>query len=235
MTKQRLVGALAVATLAAAVGAYARAGEPTKCGGAKKRLRPEDVATIERLVSHKGAPCLIEVNEAHQVAPTLLLVRVYLCPHVSSSEFRRGSEVRLYRYLSEAGAPVDEWQVQPETFEYAQVRRSRSDRRRPCDLPRGWARPFEVVGRVSDDDIVSVLKLVKSSPSRSSATTNPDGSTSFEVWSVEGKNVVVRIEAKGDSRIEVRTVGGSGSGQLIELEKAMTGEWMIVRVWESNA
>jgi hypothetical protein len=190
---------------------------------------------IQRRIQDKGSPWLIEAILAMQVAPTLILATAYLPPSSTSPALRRGSEMRLSRYLDDEDPPIKGWQVTPGRFAYAQVTLPTWRALRTCDAPEGWERPFEVKGNLSDEDIIAVVQLVKSSPHKSSATMNPDGSTSLESWKVDGKNRILVVEATGEATLKVQTEEQIGAGQLVEFEKAATGEWEIVKVWQWNA
>lgn len=198
-------------------------------------MRGSDIEVIKVRIHDKGSPWLIEAILAVQTAPELILARAY-CPPVSiSPALRRGVGIRLSRYVDQTDSPIKGWQVTPGTFEYAQVTLAASQARRTCDTPKGWERPFEVNGKLSDEDIIAVVQLVKKSPRKSSWTTNPDGSMSLESWRVEGENRILALVATGKATVEVYTESRPGAGQLIEVEKAATGDWSIVKVWQSNA
>ncbi len=226
---------VATSALTACFVANAGAGSPRVCGGAARQLTALDIDMIAQVLHERGSPWLIEVIEAAQTSPALLLVSAYLAPTSASPRLRRGQAIRLSKYLDQKEPPLPGWRETPGSFEYAQVRLTSSHEPRACDAPQGWEQPFGVEGNIADADVVALIQLVKGSPHKSAVTTNADGSMSIDSWTIDGSNRILSVESGSSGNAVVRTEEQRGAGQLIELTRDGSGVWSVVRVWQWNA
>ncbi len=197
-------------------------------------LRADDLAALLSSVAPDGSVWLVSVGEAWVLSPPNLTALVYLDPENSTPELRRGRAIWLDQESVSEGSSRYEWKRRGAVVKWAQVavegKRFGSKLSKPGKLDR----PFIVQGDMSDADVVSLVRFVRTSPSRPTRQTeNPDGTWSVEetIESVDGTDPVSEVVAKASCFFTVTTERRPGAGQIIEVARD-GGDWQIVSVVE---
>lgn len=183
---------------------------PLRTGDVARKLTEPDVATLEMILPSGAKPWLLDGEPAQ--APGLEYVAAYLSPTSTSPILRRGmviTVVRRIRPLTES-----EWTVQG-TRAYAQV----AIPGRSFDQIEGdqdTNRPFLVFGRFDDDELVTLVKFLRSNP----PTRGPER---IQPWPF------LSMQRRADHSVSVMLRGGVGRGQAITLRQARQ-DWVIVSV-----
>jgi hypothetical protein len=183
---------------------------PLRTGDVARKLTEQDVAALEMVLPSGAKPWLLDGDPGQ--APGLEYTAAYLPPTNTSPVLRRGmvvTVVRRTRPLAET-----EWTV-AETRSYAQV----AIPGRSFDQIEGdqdTNRPFRVFGRFDDDELVTLVKFLRSNP----PTRGPER---IQLWPL------LTIQRKADDSVEVMLRGGVGQGQGITLRQAGQ-DWVIVIV-----
>ena len=159
-----LVGALMGSFLAAQVSR-----EPLAFGPQAAWLRPVDAEAIARAVApYGGAPWLIaEVRRSPRQRNGEFdwSAMAYVAPTIATAEFRRGALVRVFSGLTtEQSADPSTWRADPTTIRtWAQVAmpgRAFEDVKNEQDENL----PLWIVGDITDADLVSIVRFLRSSP-----------------------------------------------------------------------
>ena len=140
---------------------------PLRVGDVAQQLSTQDVVDIESAGSAVGSSPWLFVGVRGQVV-SLQSVAMYLPPETATSELRRGRMIELVRVLPQADIASmmqltpGVWTVKG-TDNYAQVRVADRDFDRIED-DRDVNRPFQVVGKFDDVELVSLVRFLRSSP-----------------------------------------------------------------------
>jgi hypothetical protein len=185
---------------------------PLRIGDVATQLSQEDVAAIQRILPADAKPWLLE-GERGQI-PVIQFIEAYLSPTDTTAALRRGTVVTAMRRIRPP-EPVGEWNVS-RTDSYGQVAipgRSFDDVHSEWDMNR----PFRVIGRFSDDELVRLVQLVRSDP-----PVRP-GVNHIQPWPI------LSIQRKDDDSVDVTLRGGHLQGQEVTLRQNGQ-DWVIVSV-----
>jgi hypothetical protein len=196
--------------------------------GDARLLSATDVANLERVVPAGGSkPWLLEGPRGE--VPALQTIHAYLPPDFAMPELRRGTVVSLLRGSARALArmgipPVSSTEtawIVTRTRRYAQVvvpGRTFTEIRGDGDINR----PFVVIGEFDDDELVRLVRFLRSSPKGPRSKSGPLAD------SVEGGWPIVSVARQPDS-IEVRLRRDDFAFQAVEVRPSGTG-WIIVKM-----
>ena len=133
---------------------------PAVIGKQRAQLMSADVAAIAALVADRGPLWMVEVGGTTES----LIVTAYLKPNRTGSEIRRGLIATLSKGRSASMAEARPWIISeataPRAHEYAQVPLAGREADEVLDVM-DENRPFEVVGNFSDEDLLSIVRLVR--------------------------------------------------------------------------
>jgi len=199
--------------------------------GEAGELSTGDANRIIAAAGGNGSVWLLEVYDSWFLKPPNLFVKVHFYPETSTSTLRRGRLAWVWEELSEN---VNEraWKMSGGPMAWAQVASSGHAFDQNLRRPRGLERPFRVMGEISNDDLVDLVKFIRKSPSKPPRVSeNPDG-WSLEIGAdVDGGLAIINVEVKAKCFFEVTTERRRGSGQKIEVSKGESG-WEVYSVSE---
>jgi hypothetical protein len=182
-----------------------------RIGDVARQLSQEDVAAIQRTLPADAKPWLLN-GERGQVAPTEY-VEAYLSTTDTTPALRRGTVITVTR--AGIGPAAGEWNVS-RTESYGQVAlpgRSFDDVHSEWDMNR----PFRVIGRFSDEELVRLVQLLRSDPPVRR------GFDHIQPWPI------LSIQRKDDDSVDVTLRGGNLRGQQVILRQ-VGQDWVIVSV-----
>jgi hypothetical protein len=183
---------------------------PLRTGDVARQLSQEDVAAIERTLPADAKPWLLN-GERGQVV-VMEYIEAYLTTTNTSPVLRRGTVITVMRRTRPA---VGEWNVS-RTESYGQVAlpgRSFDDVHSEWDMNR----PFRVIGRFSDDELVRLVQLLRSDPPVRRVFDH------IQPWPI------LSIQRRDDDSVDVTLRGGHLQGQAVRLRQVGLG-WVIVSV-----
>ena len=183
---------------------------PLRIGDMAREFSQEDIAGIQRTLPADAKPWLLE-GERGQI-PVLQYIEVYLSPTDTTAALRRGTVITVMRRTQPT---VGEWNVS-RTDSYGQVAipgRSFDDVHSEWDMNR----PFRVIGRFSDDELVRLVQLLRSDPPVRR------GFDHIQPWPI------LSIQRKDDDSVDVTLRGGNLRGQQVILRQ-VGQDWVIVSV-----
>ena len=191
---------------------------------------PDDLAQITRLAEEAAGQPWLLIGLAQPFDPRPGWdTEVYFEPDRSAPGIRRGRgvnvEARLASKADYAGAKT--WRLSS-TFVYAQVT---VPGREPASVEgsRDRHRPFRVHGDISDEVLLAVIAIVRSSPTvPRPAGVAPDQPYSPLLTEVRGTLPIVRVRIEGDNTIAVSlgTDPSGYSGQTVYLQTS-GGKWVV--------
>ena len=214
--------------IAAAVLLQAVESTPLRLGDVARGISDRDLANLELVASPGGAKPWLLDGPRGQIAE-LEFVQAYLPPDVVTADFRRGAVVGLMRGSAKALAlagirspsgTAPAWIVTG-TESYGQVA-IQGQTFRQIDGDADINRPFLVIGRFEDDELVRLARFVRSSPTGSTLNTQaPPGS-------VHGNLPIVSVARKTQS-VEVRLRKNDFAFQHVEVRPDERG-WVIITI-----
>ena len=188
------------------------AAAPLLIGPIAERLTEQDVGAIQTALPD-GTRSWLLIGDPVQ-APGLEWIEAYLPATTNTPELRRGNKIGISRWTTPSRRSG--WTVE-RTESYAQVAipgRNLDEITGSSDINR----PFRVLGRFNDNELVSLVRFVRSDP-----PTRGGESTAIKPWPIR------EIQRQEDDSIEVSTLGGETSGQVIKLRKDGK-DWVILAV-----
>ncbi len=203
----------------------ALAGSLTIIGTPGPELSDHDVLAIKRLSLSEGErPWLF--NGVRGQYGLSQFVRVFCSPTERTKMVRRGPLVHISRRRSEGQS--DEWTPWSLSGSeiYAQVKLDgrEFDDVKDTEDPN---RPFSVKGEFSNQALVAIVALVRSSPTYVAPGSRPvEGEISLQV---NGKLPIWYIHRKKGNTVEVNLLDGPSRGQTLHLKLAQ-GKWTVSRV-----
>ena len=181
---------------------------PLRIGDVARRMTEQDIAALELLLPSGAKPwLLIGVRAWGEV------VEAYLEPTSTTPALRRGTVVSVW--------------IRQRTESYAQVAipgRSFDDIQGDQDINR----PFRVVGRFDDEELVSLVRLLRSNPK------SPFSIESWPILSVRRNEDDCCDNGRRFASVEVLLRETDTGGQVIKLRQAGQ-DWIIVAVghWDT--
>ena len=206
------------------------AGSLTIVGNPGPDLSSSDIEEIKRLANAEGGDPWLFIGVGGQLGLSQI-VRVFCEPTQKSEMVRRGSLVHISRQRPSRDSQVwNHWKLLGSEF-YAQVKLEGREFGHVTD-DRDNNRPISVVGKFSDEELVQLVKFVRSSPTfkpTGARTQKPPPSTQ-----VKGTLPIWYIHRKDDGQVEVNMLDGPSDGQFVRLRKE-NGKWMIINagIWMS--
>jgi hypothetical protein len=137
-------------------------GELYRFGRDADRLAPDEMVAIRTAVEARGEPWAI-LTWHSQVLPEVRYADVFLPPTVATQEYRRGPFVHLECRPLDGEALCQSWAHRSELGVYFQLFESSRVPDRMTVLSE-VDRPARVRGTFSDDDLVSLIKYIRSGP-----------------------------------------------------------------------
>ena len=206
------------------------AGSLTIVGNPGPELSAPDIEEIKRLAEPDGGEPWLFIGVGGQLGQSQI-VRVFGKPTRNSDAVHWGHLVHIGRRRPSRDSLVwNNWKLIGSEF-YAHVKLEGREFGQLVD-DRDNNRPFSVVGKFSDEELVQLVKFVRSSPTfrptlartqKAPASTRVNGA--LPIW---------YIHRKDDSHVEVKMLDGPSDGQFIRLRKE-NGKWMILNagIWMS--
>ena len=193
---------------------------PGCIGDVARELSEEDVAAVQRTLPADAKPWLLN-GERGQV-PVNEIIEAYLSTTDTTPALRRGTVITVRRRTQPS---VGEWNVSA-TESYGQVAipgRSLDDIQGDQDMNR----PFRVIGRFSDDELVRLVQFVRSDPP-------VRGGAHLQPWPIGGNDhiqpwPILFVQRKDDDSVDVTLRGGHLRGQQVMLRQ-VGQDWTIVSV-----
>jgi hypothetical protein len=178
---------------------------PLRTGDVAREFRDQDVAALVADLPTGSTPWLINAESGGFRNPA---IEAYLAPTVTSPALRRGTSIAVMWRRT----PRKEWTLERRELSYAQVAipgRSFDDIQGDQDMNR----PFHVIGRFDDDELVRIVQLVRSDPPLG-------GGVHIQPWPI------VSIERKADDSVDVLLRRDSMGGQALKMRK-VGQDWLI--------
>ena len=146
-----------------------RPSEDTYCfGRLGRRLTATDLDAISRAAAVGNERPWAVFGSYSQVLPEIWYVDAFLPPTRSADRVRRGA-VRHLECRPAQNAACLEWHVQPKSGGYVQIADGRGFDE-PVRVRRSSERPILVDGEFSDQDLASLVLLIRSKPTRGGAS-----------------------------------------------------------------
>jgi hypothetical protein len=178
-----------------------------RTGDVARQLTEQDVEALELVLPAGAKPWLL--NGDHVQVGNLQVVDAYLPPTTATPTLRRGQIIGVSRQIF----PTTEW-ITGAAQSYAQV----AIPGRNFDQIAGDQdinRPFRVVGRFDDTELVRLIVFLRSTPRR--------GTDAIQSWPI------LSVNRRADDSVEIRLRGAPLQGQKIRLRQAGQ-DWVIVSV-----
>ena len=190
---------------------------PLRIGDVGRQLTDQDVTALEAALPTGAMPWLLN-GEQGQI-PVMQFIEAYLSPTDTTAALRRGMVVSVMRRIRPA---VGEWSLS-RTESYAQVAipgRRFDDIQGDQDINR----PFRVIGRFDDDELVHLVRFLRSDPPYRGQSDAPyRGPGHIQPWPI------LSMQRKDDDSVDVTLRGGHLSGQEVKLRQSGQ-DWVIVSV-----
>jgi hypothetical protein len=218
----------AIATIVGAVLSQSAAGIPPRIGDIARRLTDQDVADISNLATTPAQKAWLLIGPRGQVSD-LEAIEAYWPASLSAGEVRWGPVSTVVRGSAKALAAsgikptlsVERGWMLISVDSYAQVAvRGRSFDDVVCDQDTN--RPFVVAGHFSDEELVSLVRFLRSGPSGPSSSAGSPGMAVHRDWPI------LRV-SRGSSFVDVRLRGDDFTAQEVRLRSEGTG-WLILSV-----
>lgn len=198
------------------------AGSLTIVGNPGPDLSVTDIEDVKRLAEAKGGEPWLFIGVGGQLGFSQI-VRVFCEPTRKSETVRRGPLVHIGRRRPSRDSQVwNKWKLSGSEF-YAQVKLEGREFEHVKDN-RDSNRPFSVVGKFSDEELIQLVTLVRSSPTFkppvAQTQKKPDSTQ------VKGTLPIWYIHRKDDGHVEVNLLDGRDRGQTVRLRKEK-GKWTI--------
>ena len=161
----------AIASLALVL--QSASGIPIRLGDVGRLLSEDDIHQIEQIgVASGGAPWLLVGH--HSMIGEMWFVDAYLQPTTASPSVRRGTLINVSSNLPEVPSVLKVWTLNRRAtrLTYAQVavsERSFGNILGDQDVNR----PFRISGEFSDDELISLVRFIRTDPSRADERTLP--------------------------------------------------------------
>lgn len=201
------------------------AGSLTIVGNPGPDLSSSDIEEIKRLANAEGGEPWLFIGVGGQLGLSQI-VRVFCEPPQKSEMVRRGSLVHISRQRPSRDSQVwNPWKLLGSEF-YAQVKLEGREFGHVKDN-RDNNRPFSVVGKFSDEELIELVTLVRSSP-----TFKPPVAQTHKTpnsTQVKGTLPIWYIHRKDDGHVEVNLLDGRSRGQTVRLT-SKNGKWSILAV-----
>jgi hypothetical protein len=209
-----IVGVLVVGLASNAIGA-----EPYRFGPLGTRLLAEDLAAIAD--ASGGQPWAV-FGWYSQVLPEVRYVDAFLAPTLVNARLRRGPLIYLQCSPVAHEVLCGSWKAASKGGHYAQVTDDPDGFGTDLTIGSPSERPMRVVGEFTDQELLSLVKYVRSSP----RTRLPDGT---EGMSISGSDPILEVERQSDISAEVTLSFDGGSGQTATIVRTRTG-WHVINV-----
>ena len=218
----------AIATLVGAVLFQAAAGIPPRIGDIARRLTDQDVADISNLATTPAQKPWLLIGPRGQISD-LEVIEAYWTAGPSSAELRRGPVSTVARGSAKAlvaagikpTLSVERGWMLISVSSYAQVAvrgRAFDDIRSDRDINR----PFIVAGTFTDDEVMSLVRFLRSGP------VGPSSNRDTPQNAVHGDWPVLRV-SRSNSSVDARLRGDDFKEQEVKLRPQGTG-WVILSV-----
>jgi hypothetical protein len=185
---------------------------PLRIGPVAERLTQQDVAAIQTALPD-GTKSWLLIGDPVQV-PGLEWIEAYLPATTNTPELRLGKKIGISRW--DTPRLKTGWTME-RTETYAQVAipdRNFDEITGSSDINR----PFRVLGQFDNNELVSLVQFVRSDP-----PTKGGASTAIRPWPIR------EVQRKVEDTIEISTLGGAMSGQVISIRRDGKG-WTILAV-----
>jgi len=199
------------------------AADVLRLGRVTNRLSEQDLNAISSLCRKEGKnPWLID-GDTSQVLPETWFIDAYLEPDLMASTLRRGRVVGLESRA--VGGKATAWRTRLGVRHYAQI--SVGSTPFPTALTDSSVdRPFIVEGIFNAQELISVVRFVRSSPNVVDRN-SPDGRTRI-TGSVNGLRPITEVRRQADT-VVVTLQDGKRSGETVTLRRAGP-EWTVVNI-----
>jgi hypothetical protein len=178
---------------------------PVLLGDVARDLSADDLTEIRRVLGPEGSGVWLLIGPRGQVS-SVRGIRAHLTPDSATTRLRRGSVVDILHdtagVIARPGVPPEKLQSVPPAWfaarraRYAQV----AVEGRRFDELHGDGdvnRPFEIVGSFDDDELIRLVRFIRTSPA------NMGTGRSARIPAVRGDWPIVRVKRE-DDRILVR-------------------------------
>jgi hypothetical protein len=204
-----------ISLLVTAIACKAVGGSPALIGNVGLQLSEQELVEIARLASTNAVkPWLFESHRSE--AADREFVQVFFDPTTATPEIRRGRMALVSRRLVDSKGTWEAWRLNGRN-DYGQVAipgREFGNVEGEQDLNR----PFAVRGKLANEELVTLVKLVRSSPVWRSET--------GMMQRIEGEWPILSIHRMQDGAIVVTTRKSNSSGQKVTF-KIVAKQWHI--------
>jgi len=190
------------------------------------------VGDLNQLVSVSsstgGHPWLLEANYSIPGRRDNWAVSIYLPADRQTERLRRGRVVKCLSVPPQNAKHGRERRLSGPPGSYAQV--SIPDRHFTAQLldPSGIELPFILEGEFADDDLVSLVDFIRSSPAFvPESARSHDSEKMVPPVRVDGRYPIVAIVRKPDGTFEVGTGSRPGAGQHIAVRR-IGSRWVVI-------
>ncbi len=214
---------LALALALAAAAAPPPDTTPLVFGGLAARIRDQELAGILRAVEASSPPVALYAHAA-QTLPWTWFVDVFLPPAESAPGARvvRGPVEHL-KCIPDDTARCLEWVPSARQSSYAQVRIGSSTK--GAAAPGNGTmqeRPFEVIGDLSDADLLALVAYVRTGPS-------PRPRDGWESTGLSATDPIFLILKNRNGTVDVLLSEHGNSGETGRMKRTRTG-WEVIQV-----
>ena len=220
---------MTVAAFATAARAVIAKGGPLRFGPTAAHIRSWPIWELHMALGERARPWLFNAFGQGYVLEPKWYVDAYLEPDRVAPRLRVGQTATVIATLTAVGAydGVRRWS-RGVTGRWAQVLVAAGDDPLSIKDPRDVARPFRVFGDIADDDLVSVVDFMRSSPENPT----PQPPTAAAIFRrVEGTWPIQRLEVV-DGVVSVELIDlspGEKSGQAVVVRR-VGSRWTITRI-----
>jgi hypothetical protein len=202
----------------------------TRLGRAGELLRDVDIAAITRLAATADRKLWLVDGDRGQVLPETWTVYAYLAPRTTSPTISRGAFVTLESLMKSDIAR--RWRVTSRSGQWARV--ALSARNIPGIHDEALNRPFQVRGRFSDAELVSIVEFIRSSPRKPPIPDSPDGTIHREIPDEVSGHLPISSIAREKGRVVVTLRGSRTSWEIVTLEW-IKGQWRLREITNAIA
>src|SRR5579864_5324261 len=172
---------------------------PLRIGDVARQMTGQDITALELALPSGAKPWL--VNGDHGQIPMVDYIEAYLSPTTTTASLRRGTMINVSRRRT----PVSEWSA-ARTESYAQVAIPGRNFDQ-IDGDQDINRPFRVIGRFDDDELVRLVQLIRSHPPTRGTPIFPYRSSAIEAWPI------LSIQRRNDDSVDVSLRGAVMQGK----------------------
>jgi hypothetical protein len=159
-----------------------------------RALQDHEVSQIVAVVTKDYTEPWALLGWYSQVLPSVWHVDLFLPPTLKNARLRRGPVSHVQCTPPEGQEVCGHWQLMPSDVSYGQVAEGASGFGATLSVGSSLERPFRIYGDFSDDEVLSLVEYIRSSP-RPEVVVDPQGRP-WHGLSVTGSDPIISIGRK---------------------------------------